>query len=689
MPAMTEFRSGEPRETSGATTSLLLTYVRERAGQRAMEETVRRAGVPHAVEDLLLPAHWCSYDTRIKLFAAATEVLDDPETMHQVGAEAMTNGLNPALVLVVRALGSPRQVFRQLPRAVAKFSTTSTMEITDSGATFASVRFSLHEGYRHSRLDCDYVRGLISMVPTVFGLPRATVLHNECESDGYGACVYHVTWDRRTRVWARRSRDAGAGPELLALRSQLRILQSAAADLVASEDLDTVLPRIVARAAEAVLAPAYLLAVSDPGGGAPLVHGSGVPPERLASMAVDLLAGGDLGPNAVVVDVASARRFHGRLAAVYRPGDGALGDERSMLASYAGHAAAALDLLMARDEARLEADRAGALLALAHELAGASDATEVCEVVAEALPDVVGCGRAAIMLWDPTEGLLRTRASVGMTDEQDAIMRAAAVRPEDAPELVGMLTDRAPRVLRDRTSSPGVRQLLEGIGSADVVTVPLLSGSSFLGIAAAGWVQGQAPPQLEGDVLSRLRGIGDQASTALQKARLLETVRHQATHDALTGLPNRVLFLDQLEAALAGERTAGHLAVLFCDLDRFKTVNDTLGHAAGDELLRQVSARLRAAVRPGDTVGRLSGDEFAIILPGLEDDGDAERLAARVIGCFDEPFRLEGREVAAATSVGVAVHTGLESTADQLIRAADAAMYRHKQRGLGPAHSAG
>jgi diguanylate cyclase (GGDEF)-like protein len=164
-------------------------------------------------------------------------------------------------------------------------------------------------------------------------------------------------------------------------------------------------------------------------------------------------------------------------------------------------------------------------------------------------------------------------------------------------------------------------------------------------------------------------------------------VRHQATHDALTGLPNRVLFLDQLEAALAGDAGDGRLAVLFCDLDRFKDVNDSLGHAAGDELLRQAAARLRATIRPGDVVGRLSGDEFAIILPGLDDVADAERLAERVVGCFHEPFRVEGREIGAGTSVGVAVHTRAQESADELIRAADAAMYRHKQRGRGTAPS--
>jgi len=159
-------------------------------------------------------------------------------------------------------------------------------------------------------------------------------------------------------------------------------------------------------------------------------------------------------------------------------------------------------------------------------------------------------------------------------------------------------------------------------------------------------------------------------------------VQHQATHDALTGLPNRTLFLERLEGALPDATDGAHLGVLFCDLDRFKQVNDTLGHAAGDELLRQVSARLRAAVRPADTVGRLSGDEFAIILPGLVDPADAARLAERVGDCFTEPFRLDGTVVTVGTSVGIAVHEpASDRSAEQLLREADAAMYRHKERG--------
>jgi diguanylate cyclase (GGDEF)-like protein len=397
-----------------------------------------------------------------------------------------------------------------------------------------------------------------------------------------------------------------------------------------------------------------------------------------------LLAGEDLGPGSVVVDVASTRRTHGRLAALHGPGGGGLGDERTMLAAYAGHAAAALDLVMALEGSRSEARRAGALLELAHGLSQAADATGICEVVAGALPRVVGCSNAAVMLWDPATGTLSTAATVGLPPQQDAVMRGTSLRAEDVPELFGMLTDRTPQVVSTAGASAPMRDLLTALTLTDVVAVPLLAGSTFLGVVTASWTTEEVSGALDADVLTRLRGVGDQASTALQKARLLETVRHQASHDALTGLPNRVLFRERLVAALAASPASGHVGVLFCDLDRFKSVNDSLGHAAGDELLRQVSARLRAAVRPGDTIGRLSGDEFAVLVPRLPGARAAEAVVARVAGAFAQPFRLEGSPVAVGTSTGVAVHSGTAAdpsvVAERLLREADAAMYRHKHR---------
>jgi diguanylate cyclase (GGDEF)-like protein len=667
----------EPRETSGAVTSSLLRYVRAQGSEDAITEVLRRAGVRHDVEELENPSRWWSYETRQRLYTAATQVLDDPATLFNVGCAAVANGMTPSLILVLRAVGSPRQVYRRVPQVMAKFTTTSTMEILDLDATSATIIYRAQPGYTHSRMDCQYARGLLTTVPTLFGLPPADIGHPQCDPEGHPDCTYHLSWQQRGWLGRRRTDRSSEDLVVASLQGQLRALQSAAADIVSSDDVETVLPRIVARAGEAVLAPAHLLAVSAPGGGPPLVHSVGLKPEDAARLATALLASEDLGVPAVVVDVASTRRRHGRLAAIYQPGYGAVGSESSVLAAYADHAAAALDLLIALQDARVDADRVGASLTLAHELATAVEVATVCDVVADALPRTVGCTSAAVMLWDPASGCLRTQASAGLDPACTQRLMSAAFNPGDVPELAGILTDGEPRILTSQGNSPVVEGILRELRLADAVLMPLVADNGVIGVATASWAAGEVPALL-GDVLARLRGVADQASTALQKARLLEAVRHRASHDALTGLPNRVLFLERLQAAFAAMEPRERVAVLFCDLDGFKEVNDTLGHAAGDELLRQVAERLRASVRPDDTVGRLSGDEFAVILPGVADDDDAAALADRLLGCFDESFPLEAGGVRIGTSVGIAVHGDGDTSAEQLLRTADADMYRNK-----------
>ena len=161
-----------------------------------------------------------------------------------------------------------------------------------------------------------------------------------------------------------------------------------------------------------------------------------------------------------------------------------------------------------------------------------------------------------------------------------------------------------------------------------------------------------------------------------------EQLKQLAHYDVLTNLPNRVLFYERLKSELAeAVRLNCPMAVLFIDVDRFKYVNDTLGHAAGDKLLQQVAGRLSQAVRARDTVGRLGGDEFAVVAAQLKESADARRVAQKIIAAFNEPLEVDGVELFVTASVGITLCPADSADADVLIRNADAAMYRAKDLG--------
>ena len=178
-----------------------------------------------------------------------------------------------------------------------------------------------------------------------------------------------------------------------------------------------------------------------------------------------------------------------------------------------------------------------------------------------------------------------------------------------------------------------------------------------------------------------LISLAEHASLALNHARAVEEDVHEALHDSLTGLPNRSLFLDRMRHALdRAERESEPVAVLFCDLDGFKTVNDSLGHRTGDRLLVMVAERLSECLRPGDTIARLGGDEFAVLLEELREPGDAARAAQRLLDALEAPFELRDREFYVSVSIGIAAG---KDDAETLLRDADLAMYRAKSRGKG------
>lgn len=164
----------------------------------------------------------------------------------------------------------------------------------------------------------------------------------------------------------------------------------------------------------------------------------------------------------------------------------------------------------------------------------------------------------------------------------------------------------------------------------------------------------------------------------LEHARSREAQR--ATHDHLTGLPNRMLFFDRLGHAVArSERSGSHFAVVFIDLDGFKTVNDMCGHDVGDDLLRQVAARLTANVRANDTVARLGGDEFTILYEGVSDRPTADALVRHLQATFAEPCMIDGRPHSIVLSAGLALYPENGRDVDALLKFADSAMYAHKR----------
>jgi diguanylate cyclase (GGDEF)-like protein len=167
-----------------------------------------------------------------------------------------------------------------------------------------------------------------------------------------------------------------------------------------------------------------------------------------------------------------------------------------------------------------------------------------------------------------------------------------------------------------------------------------------------------------------------------ERKRFEEKLAVMATHDHLTGLPNRILLSDRLMVGSALARRSGYrLAILMLDLDRFKIVNDTLGHSVGDELLKAVGQRLSSMMRKSDTISRIGGDEFVLVLPQISQIDDVTKFAQRILGAFQEPFVFGKNRLQVTTSVGIAIYPDDGTDIENLLKNADSAMYWVKEHG--------
>jgi diguanylate cyclase (GGDEF)-like protein len=679
-------RVQEDRDTAGVTTRLIVSYVRRRLGDDAVARLLELAEETRPVELLEDERSWSSYRAKVALFEAAEQLTGDPLVARRIGEALLGERIAAPLRMIVAALGSPQQVLKSVAKANVKFSTNSQMRSLESRPGHAVITYRVVEGYPPNRHDCLYTQGIVTQATVLFGLPPATVDEVACQVTGAEECRYVVTWPHRRSLWtpSRRRRALMQEAEVDALREQVRDLQHTVSDLVSSEDLDQVLGRIASRASAAVRGQRFLLAVRLEGDHGDRIHSDGFDPAVAADLGAALLAlpaGQPPAPDVLVADVTSAARRYGRLAAYLPTGTGFLPAEQAQLDAYASLAAAALDAATALDAARDQGAVSEALLTLAHQLAQEETETTIAQLVAEAVPSVVGGASASVRLWDPVQQVLRPAGVHGFSTALTERSWQLEIPLGRTRQLQELLEDAQPRLYTPEHPDPFVRDQLTRFGHGLVAVVPILARGDFLGVVFANWSSGDPAPRRE-TLFRGMTGLADQAGLALANVRLLERTRHQATHDALTGLANRVLFHEHLDIALSRvARTGAQAAVCYLDLDGFKRVNDTLGHAAGDTVLVEVARRLLATVRGSDGVARLAGDEFAVLLREVESAEAAGRVAAKLVAAIAEPFTVHGEQLRLGASVGVALAPLHGASPDELLRAADAAMYDAKALG--------
>jgi len=336
-------------------------------------------------------------------------------------------------------------------------------------------------------------------------------------------------------------------------------------------------------------------------------------------------------------------------------------------------------IAVARDVTELK--RAESMQAALHHISEAAHSTEDLLALFRRIHQIIGKLLPAtnffVALYDETKDELSFPYYV---DEHDD---APAPRKLDSGTLSAEVIRSGQPLLLTPDSRPSLHERLGpavGKESLDWLGVPLISQKGVIGALVVQSYSGDV--RYTGQDEALLQFVSTQIAAVIERKQTETWLRHIARHDALTDLPNRGLFNDRLRAALTKAQLAeDRLALLYIDLDRFKQVNDTYGHAIGDLLLREIGHRIRHCVRESDTIGRIGGDEFIVLLNTIKLPEHASMVAEKIRISLSQPFELSGHLVHISASLGIAVYPEHGDEKKQLIRQADSAMYRAKKMG--------
>jgi diguanylate cyclase (GGDEF)-like protein len=578
--------------------------------------------------------------------------------------------------------------------SATKFSTVSRLEATDVGAGYAEIVAVAAEGFPRSSDHCAWTCGLLSQPTVLFGLSPATVEHEQCAAFGAPHCTYRITWNAEEARASEESnqREESLRHQLEAMRERLQSMFETAADLIGAGEIDQVLARITDRAALEVRAPRYLLAVRTSPDGRVHTHHKGFGDDEATAHAERILQQhpAALPDSWLVVRVCSNRRDYGRLLAMYEDGRRFFPQERELLEVYARYAATALDSASALMESQQLYSQSSALLELARALARAGTSDEIAQRLSEAVPAVVDCDCVAVYIWDRVRNCLVKRAASkresgaaeASKPTKDGGEEEQLLIPAPASALDKLLSDSQdkPTFINPDHEDPLLRQLCVQDKAVAAMLLPLAASDTVLGMLSVSVTERAERVQPTRELLDRLSGVAAQATTALQNGHLLDQITHQALHDQLTGLANRLQFTEKLRTAIKQAREQKKpFTLVYLDLDGFKPVNDEFGHDVGDNLLVAVGQRLLGCTRSEDSVARLGGDEFALILDAQACTVDAHALRRRLAHSFDDKFVVDGHELRVGASMGFATFPADADSADGLLRFADSAMFDAKR----------
>jgi len=323
------------------------------------------------------------------------------------------------------------------------------------------------------------------------------------------------------------------------------------------------------------------------------------------------------------------------------------------------------------------------VVAMSNDLSRTMDPQLVGDRIARHIARAVGANDCALSYWDRPGDRLVTLGYFPL-DRRSALEPAYPLA--DYPETRRVLDSGLSTIIdiADPDADRHEVTYLRSIGQRSMTIVPLVAAGTTVGTVE---LTSERSGAFDGRAVEIATMLASEAAMALENARLYDEIRHQALHDGLTGLANRVLFRDRVVQAL--ERRHGRegrpFAVLFIDLDDFKVLNDTLGHARGDDVLIAAGARVGASLRPSDTAARLGGDEFAVLLDDVGDEATALSIAIRLADALRQPVNLGDATPTIAASIGVALSGTDGETADDLLRNADVAMYAAKVSSRGRA----